>query len=316
MMAIDEIRIDYAELIEGEENDPPAYVCGVCEDSWSVGATEQHEDWCPIAQLHELRHDLSREQRGKIREIAEITEAIRERAALLKGVEMDVGEELERVAVALDSRLAAAKREAERSAGPSLDKPSEAVYIAVDRDKCVMAVYANKSDASARVGKGGAVSVESWIVHRHRPDEAPPADMSDTKRYDEESIAINPHYPECWEQEIRAVQEIADIALRRLAAPDGTVVAGGPKRPEYEPKTPAQRLSYLIEECGEVLVPLAIAIGRVLAAAGKSMRWGYESFNPELPEDQRETNAAWLARELLDLDAAIARVRSDITKGA
>lgn len=72
----------------------------------------------------------------------------------------------------------------------------------------------------------------------------------------------------------------------------------GPKRPEYEPGPLAQRLAYLIEECGEVL-----------AAAGKSLRWGYASANPELPEDEQETNAAWLRRELADLQAAIDRVR-------
>lgn len=73
---------------------------------------------------------------------------------------------------------------------------------------------------------------------------------------------------------------------------------GGPKRPEYEPQTVEQRLGYLVEECGEVL-----------AAAGKSLRWGLDSRNPELPPGKRETNAEWLERELHDLEAAIARVR-------
>lgn len=75
-------------------------------------------------------------------------------------------------------------------------------------------------------------------------------------------------------------------------------VSGGPKRPEYEPKTAEQRLGYLVEECGEVL-----------AAAGKSLRWGLLSVNPEIPTSEQETNAEWLARELDDLEAAIARVR-------
>jgi len=72
---------------------------------------------------------------------------------------------------------------------------------------------------------------------------------------------------------------------------------GGPKRTEYEPRTDTQRLGYLIEECGEVL-----------AAAGKSVRWGLDSYNPELPQPS-ELNREWLARELNDLEAAIARVR-------
>ncbi len=75
----------------------------------------------------------------------------------------------------------------------------------------------------------------------------------------------------------------------------------GPKRPEYEPQTPVQRLGYLIEECGEVL-----------AAAGKILRRGYSSVNPELPPEFQETNAQWLKRELLDLEDAIQRVRGDL----
>ena len=67
---------------------------------------------------------------------------------------------------------------------------------------------------------------------------------------------------------------------------------------EYEPETEKQKLGYLIEECGEVL-----------AAAGKTLRWGLESWNPELPEEQQETNRAWLLRELKDLSSAIRYVR-------
>lgn len=72
---------------------------------------------------------------------------------------------------------------------------------------------------------------------------------------------------------------------------------GGPRRPEYEPKTAEQKLGYLIEECGEVL-----------AAAGKTVRWGLDSYNPELNMEDRETNRDWLLRELADLKAAIERV--------
>jgi NTP pyrophosphatase (non-canonical NTP hydrolase) len=68
-------------------------------------------------------------------------------------------------------------------------------------------------------------------------------------------------------------------------------------KPEYMPKNPQQRLGYLIEEAGEVL-----------AAAGKTLRWGYESSNPELMPEERETNRAWLKRELKDLKRAISIV--------
>lgn len=55
------------------------------------------------------------------------------------------------------------------------------------------------------------------------------------------------------------------------------------------------KLGKFIEECGEAL-----------AAAGKSVRFGLDSHNPLLPEDQRETNRQWLKRELADLKEAIA----------
>lgn len=64
--------------------------------------------------------------------------------------------------------------------------------------------------------------------------------------------------------------------------------------PRYEPKTFAQKLGYLVEEAGEVL-----------AAVGKTQRWGALSFNPELPPSEQETNIVWLQRELTDLKRAI-----------
>jgi NTP pyrophosphatase (non-canonical NTP hydrolase) len=70
-------------------------------------------------------------------------------------------------------------------------------------------------------------------------------------------------------------------------------------KPEYEPKSEQQILGYLVEECGEVL-----------HAAGKSLRWGLDSSNPEIPEAARETNEIWLRRELDDLRGALARMYS------
>jgi NTP pyrophosphatase (non-canonical NTP hydrolase) len=57
-----------------------------------------------------------------------------------------------------------------------------------------------------------------------------------------------------------------------------------------------KQLAHLIEECGEVI-----------AAAGKTQRWGRDSSNPLLPEDQ-ETNEQWLRREMGDLVAAWERL--------
>jgi len=65
-------------------------------------------------------------------------------------------------------------------------------------------------------------------------------------------------------------------------------------KPQYEPKTREQFYGYLIEECGEVL-----------HAAGKTLRWGEVSVNPELSPGEQESNLVWLKRELCDLRGAI-----------
>lgn len=72
-------------------------------------------------------------------------------------------------------------------------------------------------------------------------------------------------------------------------------------KPEYEPKTLPQKLGYLVEECGEVL-----------AAAGKTIRWGLSSVNPELPPEQQETNVDWLLREMDDLGLALDLAREHL----
>lgn len=46
-------------------------------------------------------------------------------------------------------------------------------------------------------------------------------------------------------------------------------------------------------------------LGELQAALGKTLRWGPESVNPELPVDQQETNAAWVRREIDDVLGAI-----------
>ena len=50
----------------------------------------------------------------------------------------------------------------------------------------------------------------------------------------------------------------------------------------------------MIEECGELL-----------AALGKSLRWGWASVNPELPPDEQESNATWVLREMKDVRDAL-----------
>jgi hypothetical protein len=73
-------------------------------------------------------------------------------------------------------------------------------------------------------------------------------------------------------------------------------------KPEYlKPNDPQFCLAHMIEEMGEAM-----------AAAGKTLRWGPQSVNPELPEAERETNIDWLLREMDDVEAAFARFRSAI----
>jgi len=71
-----------------------------------------------------------------------------------------------------------------------------------------------------------------------------------------------------------------------------------------------KRLSHLVEECGEVLEP----IGRVLAAAGKTQRWGPHSVNPLIPAADQVQNIDWLRRELADLRQSIDRLDAAIAE--
>jgi hypothetical protein len=65
----------------------------------------------------------------------------------------------------------------------------------------------------------------------------------------------------------------------------------------YFPMTLPNKLAQLAEEAGEVV-----------AAVSKTLRFGLDSENPELPDGIREKNRVWLKRELEDLKKAIAKV--------
>lgn len=70
---------------------------------------------------------------------------------------------------------------------------------------------------------------------------------------------------------------------------------------EYIPKTELQKLAYLIEECGELI-----------QALGKAIRWDLDAYNPELLEEDRETNRDWILREIKDVKRAIKFVKNEI----
>lgn len=68
---------------------------------------------------------------------------------------------------------------------------------------------------------------------------------------------------------------------------------------------------------GDVHFALAHAAeeaGETIAAIGKSLRWGLDSHNPELPEAERETNEAWVRREVADLQASLRRLLDELDR--
>ncbi len=71
--------------------------------------------------------------------------------------------------------------------------------------------------------------------------------------------------------------------------------------PGYEPTNIYGALGHVVEECGEVS-----------AAIGKSLRFGLDSVNPELPPEKQERNVIWIRRELEDLGRAIITLRGYI----
>jgi len=55
-------------------------------------------------------------------------------------------------------------------------------------------------------------------------------------------------------------------------------------------------------------------LGELQAALGKSLRWGWDSHNPELPPDQRESNEAWVKREMADVRDALDNLEHELMK--
>ena len=65
-------------------------------------------------------------------------------------------------------------------------------------------------------------------------------------------------------------------------------------KPGYEPTTALGMFGWILEETGEVL-----------QAVGKSMRFGLDGKNPDLPEEERESNLDAIVRESEDLWRAV-----------
>lgn len=46
-------------------------------------------------------------------------------------------------------------------------------------------------------------------------------------------------------------------------------------------------------------------LGELQSALGKTLRWGWNSYNPELPPAERERNSDWVRREIADVRGAL-----------
>lgn len=53
-------------------------------------------------------------------------------------------------------------------------------------------------------------------------------------------------------------------------------------------------------------------LGELQAAIGKTLRWGWHSYNPDLPPDQREKNEAWVRREIVDVRGALDNLEKEM----
>jgi len=53
-------------------------------------------------------------------------------------------------------------------------------------------------------------------------------------------------------------------------------------------------------------------LGELQAAIGKSLRWGWDSVNPELPEAEQESNQRWVRREIADVRHALDNLEKEM----
>lgn len=54
-------------------------------------------------------------------------------------------------------------------------------------------------------------------------------------------------------------------------------------------------------------------LGELQAAIGKTIRWGWMSYDPTLPETERETNLDWVKREMQDVRDALDNLDREMT---
>jgi hypothetical protein len=55
-------------------------------------------------------------------------------------------------------------------------------------------------------------------------------------------------------------------------------------------------------------------LGELGAALGKTIRWGWLSYNPELAPHAQETNLVWVKREISDVRGALDNLEHELEK--
>jgi hypothetical protein len=53
---------------------------------------------------------------------------------------------------------------------------------------------------------------------------------------------------------------------------------------------------------------------KLQAALGKTLRWGWDGYNPELPMRDRESNSLWVRREMKDVREALDNLEREMDK--
>ena len=53
-------------------------------------------------------------------------------------------------------------------------------------------------------------------------------------------------------------------------------------------------------------------LGELQAAIGKTLRWGWDSVNPELPPAEQESNQLWVRREIDDVRGALDNLEKEM----
>ncbi len=71
---------------------------------------------------------------------------------------------------------------------------------------------------------------------------------------------------------------------------------------------------YFKDDLSSILAHTAEECGEVVAAIGKTQRFGLDSYNPKLAPEDRVTNKQWLLSELADLKMQISRLEASLLK--